>query len=63
MMGLRLREGIPVSSLQTERGNDGIQKLFDNGFLEISNDRIRVPMQHWTILDSILAKILLAIGS
>ncbi|PCH99353.1 MAG: coproporphyrinogen III oxidase [Alphaproteobacteria bacterium] len=57
MMGLRLREGIGLEF----SGNKDIQNLFDHGFLEHHQGRVRVPLQHWTILDTILAKILLAL--
>lgn len=57
MMGLRLRDGIANTILPM---NAGIQKLLDDGFLVHHGDRIFVPLQHWPVLDSILAKILLA---
>jgi oxygen-independent coproporphyrinogen-3 oxidase len=57
MMGLRLREGIHANIVPD---HTDIKDLIDNGFLDRMDNRVFVPIQHWPILDSILAKILLA---
>jgi len=58
MMGLRLTDGISVSSLPID--NDEIHNLIKNDFLKIENDHLFVPQDKWPVLDSILAKLLIA---
>lgn len=57
MMGLRLRYGIDDHLLP----EGAVASLMDHGFIAHDNGRYFVPIQHWPILDTILAKILLAL--
>ena len=58
MMGLRLREGIDISLLQSNDFNQD-NHLIKNGFLQIKDNRLSVPQNKWPILDSILAQVLM----
>ena len=66
MMGLRLREGVPLDRVQAETGQaletqvavDTLGRLVDGGFLTCDSDRLRATAQGRQRLDSVLAALL-----
>jgi oxygen-independent coproporphyrinogen-3 oxidase len=60
MMGLRLREGIEFDDSHINQDKN-FDTMFQNGFLVIEENRLKVPVDKWPVLDSILAKLLLQV--
>ncbi len=66
MMGLRLREGVPLDRIETETGKplaaqidpDRLDSLLDGGFVAVDADRIRATDQGRQRLDSVLSTLL-----
>lgn len=59
MMGLRLAEGVDVQGININY--DSLKPLMDGGILDHRHDRLFVSRQHWPILDSVIAKVLMAL--
>jgi putative oxygen-independent coproporphyrinogen III oxidase len=66
MMGLRLKEGVPLARIEDERAQPvtqaidqaRLQRLIDGGFLALSDDRIAATQQGRQRLDSVLAALI-----
>ena len=66
MMGLRLREGVPLDRVQAETGQaleaqiaaGSLGRLIDGGFLTTDSERLRATAQGRQRLDSVLAALL-----
>lgn len=59
MMGLRLNEGVDISHLQFDKGR--LKPLLDEGVLHLANNQLKIDRKYWPILDSVIAKTLLAL--
>jgi putative oxygen-independent coproporphyrinogen III oxidase len=59
MMGMRLNEGVDVTDINLDM--DSLNPLFDGGILFMRDKRLFVSPQHWPILDSVIAKVLMAL--
>jgi len=59
MMGLRLGEGVDVQNVNINF--DALRPMMDNQILKYNDGRLFVSRQHWPILDSVIAKVLMAL--
>jgi putative oxygen-independent coproporphyrinogen III oxidase len=66
MMGLRLKEGVPIARIEDESGRPfaqaldraRLQRLVDGGFLSLGNDRLRATQAGRQRLDAVLAALM-----
>jgi oxygen-independent coproporphyrinogen-3 oxidase len=66
MMGLRLKEGVPLARMEEESGKPAtqaldqarVQRLIDGGFLTLSEDRLTATQEGRQRLDAVLAALI-----